>query len=46
MKKLVILLALLSITLLNATTDKEIKMEAKDAIQKMGKSLQSHMKKT
>jgi len=45
MKKVLILSAVLSMTLLNATTNKEIKMEAKTAIMKMGKSLQSHMKK-
>jgi len=45
MKKLFILSALLSMTLLNATTNKDLKMGAKKAIQKMGKSLQSHMKK-
>jgi nitrate reductase cytochrome c-type subunit len=45
MKKLFILSAILSMTLLNATTNKEIKIEAKKAIKKMGKSLQSHMKK-
>ena len=45
MKKIVILSALLSITLLNATTNKEIKTEAKAAIMKMGKSLKSNMKK-
>ena len=45
MKKTLILSAILSMTLLNATTNKEIKTEAKAAIMKMGKSLQSHMKK-
>ncbi len=45
MKKIVLSFALIGATLLNATTNKELKMEAKEAIQKMGKSLQSHMKK-
>jgi len=45
MKKIVISIALLSVTLLNATTNKEIKTEAKAAIMKMGKSLKSNMKK-
>ena len=45
MKKIILSIALLSVTLLNATTNEEIKMEAKAAVMKMGKSLQSHMKK-
>ncbi len=44
-KKTLVLSTVLSMTLLNATTNKEIKMEAKAAIMKMGKSLQSQMKK-
>jgi len=45
MKKAIILSAILSVSLLNATTNKEIKMEAKAAIMKMGKTLKSNMKK-
>jgi hypothetical protein len=44
-KKTLFLSVLASATLLNATTYKEIKMEAKAAIMKMGKTLQSNMKK-
>jgi len=45
MKKAIILSAILSVSLLNATTNKEIKIEAKAAIMKMGKTLKANMKK-
>jgi len=44
MKKIVLSLALIGATMLNATTNKELKMEAKTAIMTMGKTLKSHMK--
>jgi len=45
MKKVLITSILVGTTLLNATTTKEIKLEAKSAIMKMGKTLKSNMKK-
>jgi len=45
MRKIVLAITLVaSATLLSATTNKEIKLEAKTAIMKMGKTLKSHMK--
>ncbi len=48
MKKVLLSTTILLTTfsLLNATTDKEIKKEAKSAIMKMGKALKSNMKKS
>ncbi len=43
-KRVVIVTLLVGATLLNATTNKEIKQEAKSAIMKMGGALKSHMK--
>jgi len=45
MTKIILTTALLSATLLNATTNKEIKLEAKSAIMKMASALGSNMKK-
>ena len=45
MKKTLFLSVILGATLLSATTNKEIKMEAKAAIMKMGKTLKSNMQK-
>jgi len=46
MKKIALSMMLVaSVTLLSATTNKEIKQEAKSAIVQMGKTLKTHMKK-
>jgi len=45
MKKLFVLSVILSAALLNATTNKELKAEAKAAIKNMGQTLQAEMKK-
>ena len=45
MKKTLLAIILLSSMLLNANTNKEIKLQAKQAFMKMGKTLQSNMKK-
>ena len=45
MKRIILsMMLLLSATLLSAVTNKEIKLEAKTAIMKMGSTLKSHMK--
>jgi len=45
MKKILIMLLVSSLVVLSATTNKEIKMEAKQALMKMGGALKSNMKK-